>query len=32
MATIKMTGVEEYSRALQELERRTRDEVIGRAV
>ena len=32
MATIRMTGIEEYSRALQELERRTRDEVIGRAV
>ena len=32
MATIKMTGIEAYSKALQELERRTRDEVIGRAV
>ena len=32
MATIRMTGIEEYSRALLELERRTRDEVIGRAV
>lgn len=32
MATIRMTGIEEYSRALQQLERRTRDEVIGRAV
>lgn len=32
MATIKMTGLEEYSKALDELEKRTRDQVIGRAV
>lgn len=32
MATIKMTELEEYSKALDELEKRTRDQVIGRAV